>query len=76
MYTSKLVDIVNEYNNTYHNTIKMKLVDLKSSAYIDFGAENNDRNPNFKVGNYVKISRYKNIFPKSYVSNWFEEICY
>ena len=33
----KLSDIVNEYNNTYHSTIKMKPVDVKDNTYIDFG---------------------------------------
>ena len=36
-YTDKLVDIVNEYNNTYHRTIKMKPIDVKDDTYIDFG---------------------------------------
>ena len=60
----KLDDIVNEYNNTYHRTIKMKLVDVKDNTYIDFEKEVNDKNPKFKVGDHVKISKYKNIFTK------------
>ena len=36
MYLDKLDDIVNKYNNTYHSTIKMKPVHVKSSTYIDF----------------------------------------
>ena len=36
VYFQKLDDIVNEYNNTYHKTIKMKLVDVKDKRYIDF----------------------------------------
>ena len=36
VYINKLTDIVNEYNNTYHRTIKMKCVDVKSSTYFDF----------------------------------------
>ena len=35
MYIDKLDDIVNEYSNTYHRTIKMKLVDVKDNTYID-----------------------------------------
>ena len=38
-YIHKLYDIVNEYNNTYHRTIKIKPVDVKSSTYIDFDVE-------------------------------------
>ena len=43
MSIDKLSDIVNEYNNTYHSNIKMKPVDVKSSTYIDFDKENNDK---------------------------------
>ena len=57
VYIIKLDDIVNEYNNTYHRTIKMKLDDVKPSLYIDFGIESNDKNPNFKAGNHVRISK-------------------
>ena len=64
MYIDKLDDIVNKYNNTYHSTIEMKPVNLKSSIYFDFGIENNDKDPKFKVGDYVRISKYKNIFGK------------
>ena len=64
MYIDKLDDIVNKYNNTYHSTIEMKPVNLKSSIYLDFGIENNDKDPKFKVGDYVRISKYKNIFGK------------
>ena len=69
----KLDDIVNEYNNTYHRTIKMKPVDVKDNAYIDFGKEVNDKDPKFKVGDHVRISKYKNIFAKGYTPNWSEE---
>ena len=37
VYIDKLDDMVNKYNNTYHSTIEMKSVDVKSSTYIDFG---------------------------------------
>ena len=62
MYINKLGDIVNKYNNTYHRTIKMKLVDVTPSMYIDFDKENNKEFPKFKVGDNVRISKYKNIF--------------
>ena len=74
MYIDKLDDIVNEYNNTYHRTIKMKPVDVKDNTYIDFKKEVNDKDPKFKVGDYVRISKYKNIFAKGYLPNWSEEI--
>ena len=64
MSIDKLSDIVNEYNNTYHSNIKMKPVDVKSSTYIDFDKENNDKDPEFKVGYHVRISKCKTIFAK------------
>ena len=57
VYIDKLDDIVNKYNNTYHSTIKMKLVDVKSSTYIDFGVDINDKDPKSKVGDHVWISK-------------------
>ena len=64
-----LDDIVNKYNNTYHITIKMKPFDVKSSTYIDSSKEINDKDPKFKIGGIVKISKYKNLFAKYYVPN-------
>ena len=66
---NKLDDIVNECNNTYHRTIKMKPVDVKDNTYIDFKKEVNDKDPKFKVGDHVRISKYKNIFAKGYTPN-------
>ena len=74
MYIDKLDDIINEYNNTYHRTIKMKPVDVKDNTYIDFEKEVNNKDPKFKIGNYVRISKYKSIFDKGYMPNWSEEI--
>ena len=74
VYIDKLDDIVNEYNNTYHRTIKMKPVDVKDNTYIDFKKEVNDRDPKFKVGDHVRISKYRNIFAKGYTPNWSEEV--
>ena len=61
VYIDKLDDILNKYNNTYHSTIKMKPVDVKSNTYIDSSKEINDKDPKFKVGDIVRISKY-NIF--------------
>ena len=74
VYIDKLDDIVNEYNNTYHRTIKMKPVDVKDNTYIDSNKEVNDKDPKFKVGDHVRISKYKNIFAKGYTPNWSEEV--
>ena len=73
MYIDKLDDIVNEYNNMYHKTIKMKPVDVKDDTYIDFEKEVNDKDRKFKVGDHGIISKYKNIFAKGYMPNWSEE---
>ena len=70
----KLDDIVGEYYNTYHKTIKMKPVDAKDNTYIDFKKEVDDKDPKFKVGDHVRIPKYKNIFAKGYTPNWFEEV--
>ena len=54
VYIVKLYDIVNKYNNTYHSTIKMKPVDVKSSTYINFNKENNKEDAKFKVDDDVR----------------------
>ena len=64
VYVNKLDNIVNEYKNTYHRTIKMKPVDVTDNTYIDFEEEVNDKDPKFKVGDHVRICKYKNIFAK------------
>ena len=74
VYIDKLDDIVNKYNNTYHSTIKMKPVDVKSSTYIDSSKEINDKDPKFKVWDAVRTSKCKNIFAKGYVPNWSKEV--
>ena len=61
VYIDKLDDIVDEYNNTYHRTIKMKPADVKDNTYIDFKKEVDDKDPKFKVGDHVRISIDKNI---------------
>ena len=74
VYIDKLDDIVNEYNNTYHRTIKMKPVDVKDNTYIDFKKEVIDKDPKLNSGDHVRISKYKNIFVKGYTQNWSEEV--
>ena len=64
VYIDKLDGIVDECNNTYHSTIKIKPIDVKFSTYIVFVFKNNDKVPKFKVGYHVRISKYKNIFAK------------
>ena len=69
VYIDKLDDIINEYNDAYHRTIKMKPIDVKDNTYINTGKEVNGKDPKFKVGDHERISKYKNIFAKGYTPN-------
>ena len=74
VYYNVLDDVVNKYNNTKHSTIKMKQIDVGDNnkrVYID---EHNEKESKFKVGDRVRISRYKNLFAKGYALNWSSEI--
>ena len=62
VYIDKLDDIMNEYNNPDHRTIKMKPIDVKINTYINFGRDINDKDPKFKVGDHGRIAKCKNIF--------------
>ena len=68
MYIDKLDDIVNKYNNICHRTIKMEHADVNSNTYINSSQEINNKDPRYKIGDIVRISKYKNIFAKS----WFQ----
>ena len=74
VYIDKLDDIVNKYNNTHHSTIKVKPIDVKPNTYIDSNKEINNKDPKFKIGDIVRISKHKNIFAKGYVPNQSEEV--
>ena len=52
----------------------MKPIEVTDDSYAEYNEESNKRNPKFKVGNDVRISKYKNIFAKGYVPNWSEEV--
>ena len=69
VYIDNLDDIVNEYNNTHHTTIKMKPINVKDNTYINTDKKINNKDPKFKVGDRVRISKYKNIFAKGYIPN-------
>ena len=73
VYIDKLDDIVKEYNSTYHTSIKMKPVDVRDNTYIDLKKKKN-KDPKFKVGDHVRVYKYKNIFAKAYMPSWSEEI--
>ena len=74
VYIDKLDNIVDEYNNTYHTTIKMKPIDVEDNTYINTSKKINYKDPKFKAGDRVRILKYKNIFAKGYMPNWSEEV--
>ena len=69
-----LDDIVNKCNNTVQKTIKMKPIDVIDNSCAEYNEYFNKKDPIFKVGDNVRISKYKNIFAKGYTSNWSEEV--
>ena len=74
VYFNVLDDIVDEYNNTYHITVQMKSIVVKSDSFAEYNEESSEKNPKFKVGDHVKISKYKNVFANGYAPNWSEQI--
>ena len=62
-----------QYNNTHHRTVEMKPVDVRDNRYID-SMEQDPNKDSYKVGDHVRISKYKNIFAKGYTPNWSEEV--
>ena len=69
VYFDVLDDIVNKFNNTVHRTIKMTPIDLANDSFAEYNEESNKKNPKFKFGDHVRISKYKNIFAKGYAPN-------
>ena len=74
IYFDELDDIINKCSNTVHRTIKTKPIDVTDDYYAECNEDFNKINPKFKVGDYVRISKYKNIFAKGYTPNWSEEV--
>ena len=74
VYFNVLDDIVNKYNNTIDKTIKMKPIDVTDDSYSEYNEDFNKKDPKFKVGDHVRISKYKNIFARGYTPNWLEEV--
>ena len=69
VYFDVLDNIVNKYNNTFHRTIKMKPIDVKSNIYAEYNVDSCKKSSKFNVGEHVRVSKYKNIFAKGYTSN-------
>ena len=79
IYFDVLDDIFNKYNNTVYKTIKMKPIDVRDDYYAEYNGipmelHSNKKNPKFKVGDNVRISKYINFFAKEYTPNWSEEV--
>ena len=74
IYFDLLDDIVNKYNNTVHRTIKKKPIDIMDDYYVESHENPNKKDPKFKVGDHVRISKYKNIFATRYTPNWSEVV--
>ena len=73
IYFDVLNDIVDEYNNIYHITIKMKPIDVKTDFYAEYNVGSNEKDLKLSLGDHVRTSKYKNIFAKGYGPNWSEE---
>ena len=74
-----LDELVNNYNNKYHSTIKMTPVEGSKKVNENkikniYNFEKTKKPGKFKIGDRVRLSLEKNIFEKSYETNWTEEI--
>ena len=79
IFFDMLNDIVDKYNNTVHRNIKMKPLEVTDDYYAEYNKipmelHLNKKNPKFKVGGNVTISKYKTIFAKGYTPNWSGEV--
>ena len=74
VYFDVLDDSVNKWNSTVHRTIKIKPIDVTSDSYAEYNENSNKNDPEFKVGDHVRISKYKNIFSKGYAPSWLVEV--
>ena len=74
VYFDVLDDIVDKYNNTVHRTIKIKPIDVTDDSHAEYNEDFNKKDPKFKVGDHVRISKYKNTFAEGYAPNWSEEV--
>ena len=73
VYYDVLDDVVNKYNITKHSTMKMEPIDNKNNKRVCID-EHNEKDSRFKVGDRVRLSKFKNIFTKGYTPNWSKEI--
>ena len=62
VYFNVLDDIVKDYNNSIHSSIKMKPKDVEDDSFVEYIEKSNKKDPKFKIGDHVRISKCKNIF--------------
>ena len=74
VYFDALDGVVDKYNNTYQNIVKIKSTDVKSNYYTEYNVDSNDKDPKFKIGDHIRISKYKNSFAEEWAPNWSEEV--
>ena len=74
VYFDDVDDTVKKYNNTIHSSIKIKPKDITDNSFVEYSEDTNNKSRKFKVGDNVRISKYKNIFAKGYTPNWSEEV--
>ena len=74
VYFNVLDDIVDKYINSFHSSIKIKPKDVNDDSFVEYNEETNKKSPKFRVGDHVRISKYKNIFAKGYTPNWSAEL--
>ena len=72
IYFGLLDNIVDKYSNTVHRTLKTKPIEVRSDSYAEYNEDSNITKPKFKVGDHVRILKYKNSFAKGYTKNWSE----
>ena len=70
IYFNVLDDIVKKYNNTVHRTIKIKPIDVTSDSYAEYNEDFNEKDPKFKVGDYVRFQNKEDVFTKVHAQNW------
>ena len=72
VYFDVLDDIVNKHNN--NRSVKIKPINVTSDSYAEYNEDYNKKDLKFRVGDHVRIPKYKNSFAKGYTPNWSEEV--
>ena len=74
VYFDVLDNIFNKYNNTVHRTITMKSIEVAYDSYAECNEDSNKKCRKFKVGDCVRISKYKNFFAKEFAQSWSKDV--